>query len=370
MIPAPLRSPLGLDENGVITSPVWRIFFAQQLINADQTPDVEIIALDQLLSKGQPTAPDPAEVLSIPAQYPRQAQIADEFPPLTPRAAPFNDLAMASASRFGRQQVPWVISDTRPNRANYPASNYPDGTIYIETDSTLYYYALTGSWLYLGGTYRRLQSQLAALAAGLTADDRNLLAGVTDFNHVLRWTGSAWGFAPGDSGSAYLTLFEVDPGTGWHLYDGATVDYLLSDGTTASAVLPNLAGTAAFLEAGGTNSGPTAAVAPGISGSTGSTAVTVTGTSASGTANIAPVSGNTNNDGGTPQTLLYTAGLVSATVPAEPHTHGFIVAPTDSGHTHGVGSYAGAAHTHGVGTLTVDATGEPRKLVRRPFFRQ
>lgn len=187
---------------------------------------------------------------------------------------------------------------------------------------------------------------------------------VSDYVHMIYWDGTTPVFAGDQSG--LLHLAESDPGTGYHLYDGATVNRLNADGTVTSVTLPDLttAGAlAAFLEGGGTNSGPTGAVAPTLTGATGSTAVTVTGSTASGTAAIA---GNTGNDDGSPQTVQSGTG---ATVPAEPHAHP-VGTIADSGHSHGVGSLAGEAHTHAVGTLAVTATGEPRKLIRRPYYRQ
>lgn len=191
---------------------------------------------------------------------------------------------------------------------------------------------------------------------------------VKDYAHFILYTGGTFSFMGDQSGC--VSLWENDPGTGYHLCDGSTVNRLNADGTVTSVTLKDLTtapNLAAFLQAGGANSGPTAAVAPGISGDTAGTSVTITGTTASGTASISAVSGNTNNDSGPPQTVQAGAG---ASVPAEPHTHGFTVSPTDSGHTHNAGTLAGSSHTHAVGTLVVDSTGEPRKLVRRPYYRQ
>lgn len=198
----------------------------------------------------------------------------------------------------------------------------------------------------------------------LTTGSIALFIYVTDYVHWIYWDGTVAAFA--DGGNRGLTLFEVNPGTGWALYDGSTVAALNADGTTTNVVLPDLtsaANLAAFLKAGGTNSGPTAAIAPGI-----------TGTSASGTAviaasatttNSAAIAGSTGNDTTATQTV---AAGVGATVPGEPHVHS-IGTIADSGHAHVV-TPVDTGHTHGVGSYVVDATGEGRKLVRRPYFRR
>ena len=110
-----------------------------------------------------------------------------------------------------------------------------------------------------------------------------------------------------------MGLFEVDPGTGWHLYDGANnVAYLKSDGTTATVNLPDLTSAgnkAAFPKAGSPNAAP----------------------------------------------AVY--AIVSSTIAATTAT--------------GQGSLAGSSdaplgHTHPAPTMS----GDPANIVRRPWFRQ
>ncbi len=188
------------------------------------------------------------------------------------------------------------------------------------------------------------QANLATLAASLTTADTGTLVNVTDYGHLLMWTGSAWSWAPGEQGSGMLVLFEIDPtGVGWHLYDGATVNYLKADGTTGSVTLPNLAGTAAYPKAGSPNSGPNAAVAPTLSGNTASATTGIT-VSAAGAATAS--SGTAQSGAGQAVLTALTSG------------GGGGGAVTDPGHIHGL---TGAS---------ASATGEPRNLVRRPWFRQ
>lgn len=90
-----------------------------------------------------------------------------------------------------------------------------------------------------------LAAQLTALTAvvntyanaptSLGASDAGLLFYCTDYNHVLRWTGSVWSFAPGDPGNHF---FAVRPGPpqelGWVEATGAATDYLTVGGATLS----------------------------------------------------------------------------------------------------------------------------------------
>lgn len=164
---------------------------------------------------------------------------------------------------------------------------------------------------------------LADIPAGWGFADADKLVWITDYLHMLRWTGSAWTWGPGDSLNAgQLAFFDVDPGTGWKLIDGNgddgsaigaahPVKVLKSDGTTRDittldALVGYLKGAAAF--AGTLN----AAVAPSISGSVGSTS-----------ANI----GNNNNS----QAVQSGTGV---TVAAHTHIH------ADAGHVHTEGSLA------------------------------
>jgi hypothetical protein len=193
----------------------------------------------------------------------------------------------------------YFLFDTRANRiANYPAANYPPGTPFVETDSTLIYWVqvVSGSnaWVYLSGTYQRTQAQLAALEATLGTNDSGLLCDVTDYAHVLVWGGSAFGWGPGESGSGYLQPFAVAPtGSGWQACDGsAGVNYMKADGTLGAVNVPNTNSTAAYINASGSYSASiTAAVKPTVT-PTGTVAATFTGTP-SGSTNVLNTGGAT-----------------------------------------------------------------------------
>lgn len=222
-----------------------------------------------------------------------------------------------------------TIEDAHANRANYAAASYP-GILYYETDRKVFYLSVAGAWIYAGGQSAATQS---ALPADLGSDDAGFLCAVTDYAHLLQWSGTGWGWAPGDSGSGDMVFKEFDPSptTGWQLYDGTTgVTALQSDGTlTAPFTIPNLVSVAAYLKAGSPNSGPNAAIAPTFAGGSDTTSSVSAGTLGSvnitTTPGLSPVLTNPN------------------VLPVHSHT----VTPTG----------------------TVSNTGEPRNIVRRPWLR-
>ena len=182
----------------------------------------------------------------------------------------------------------------------------------------------------------------------LTSGSIPFLIVVTDYQHTIFWNGTAAAFV--DGGNCYIALFDIDPGAGWHLLDGtASVPYLNADGTLSTYTVED-ATTAFFLEAGLSNSGPTAAVAPTFTGTPATPAGTVSAPVFSGTpktwdvVNVVSVSG--------------TQSVLTGDATNNPYTPaGTISAPTFTG-------------TPATPAGTISTTGEPRKLVRRPFFRQ
>jgi LAGLIDADG DNA endonuclease family len=103
--------------------------------------------------------------------------------------------------------------------------NYPVGTLFVISDrNNLTYQVQTVSsantWVYYEGTYFVTQSAISAIkgynATALGVNDTGLLISVTDYAHVLKWSGTAWGWGPGESGSGYFSDFAVAPtGSGW-----------------------------------------------------------------------------------------------------------------------------------------------------------
>lgn len=174
---------------------------------------------------------------------------------------------------------------------------------------------------------------------------------VTDYAHIIYWDGTAGAFVGDNPGC--LSLWESNPGVGYHLYDGTTVNYLKADGTTGSAALPDLTSAgalAAFLEGGGTNSGPTAPTAPTLAMDSYTPAGGVSAQILNGTPKTWDVV-NVVSVGGT-QSVLKDDATNNPYTPAGTITAGTVVG------------------TPATLTGTISATGEPRKIVRRPYFRQ
>lgn len=126
---------------------------------------------------------------------------------------------------------------------------------------------------------------LFALAAqpSLGAGDAGYIGWVTDYGHAVRWTGTIWQFAPGDTGNGFISDRMFAPQeVGWQLCDGTVSTYLVVGGatlTTAALATPNLTGTAAYRKSAAAYTG----VINAASGSTGG-GTTGTGTSGAGTA--------------------------------------------------------------------------------------
>ena len=119
-------------------------------------------------------------------------------------------------------------------------------------------------WVYVGGMFYRTQPQLATLAATLGAADAGATVYVgAPYAHHLLWTGGGWGWVdPGDA-SGRFAHFAADPGSGWQLVDGSTVNALNSDGTITAVTLPDSTGAKAlFLKSGAYTGSRVAEVAP------------------------------------------------------------------------------------------------------------
>ena len=173
---------------------------------------------------------------------------------------------------------------THNARLQTPAASVEDGAIWYETDRTVWYQFEAGAWHWIDGTYSCTQ---ANLPTDLKANDNGFLALVTDYNHVLQWNGSTpgWQAGPNWDSPGYIRGFMLDPSpaTGWKLCDGNgddgspissshPVSYLKPNGTlgtitsaTMAPCIPNLAGSASFLQFGSPATGINAAVAPSLS---------------------------------------------------------------------------------------------------------
>lgn len=87
----------------------------------------------------------------------------------------------------------------------------------------------------------------------LGPQDAGYVGLVSDYGHLVRWTGTVWEFVPGDACNGFLQPFAVAPTQSyWGLCDGSVYSYLVMGATltTANFTTPNLTGTAAYLRSG------------------------------------------------------------------------------------------------------------------------
>lgn len=144
----------------------------------------------------------------------------------------FNGVALS-------KNVPSFISDTHANRDLIPAANYANGTLFFESDRKVLYIAVNGSWFYFSGV---MQATQATLPTDLLTEDTNFLVNVTDYAHLLEWTGTAWTWGPAELGSGFIMTFlnAPNPTTGWQLCDGsANIPQLNADGTLQFVTVPS-----------------------------------------------------------------------------------------------------------------------------------
>lgn len=153
-----------------------------------------------------------------------------------------------------------------------PSTKYLDGTLVVLTDDNQSIYQVRGKeYIYVAGFIQATQSQLAGIAAGFAATNKGQLIEVTDYAHILRWTGTAWEWGPGENGSNYFVdgTGTAPNSVGWHACDGATVKYLKSDGTLSTNVTLPDETTAGYVKSGATYTGsPVSATAPTLTNPT------------------------------------------------------------------------------------------------------
>ena len=231
------------------------------------------------------------------------------------------------------------MEGTHGERATVDPASVAEGSIYYETNRGVWYVARGIYWDYFSGIHSCVQ---ANLPADLGAHDAGFLAEVSDYAHLLQWTGTVWKWGNGGADQSGRYEFRGDtpnPATGWHLCDGSIVNRLNANGALTPVTLPDWT-LAVYLKLGNTAS--------------------LTPSPASGDSESVTATGIVT------QTSPVTSGGPSATVPA---FVGIGVTPASSGHTHNVAVdpnpvFAGVAHDHGPGTL------ELRRTQLQAWYRQ
>jgi hypothetical protein len=84
-------------------------------------------------------------------------------------------------------------------------------------------------------------ADLASMPTTLGLDDVGVLVAVPGYDHVVRWDGAAWQFAPGDHDFGMLAQFFSPPPPGaWALCDGTATTVLGVGGPTLLEVATGL----------------------------------------------------------------------------------------------------------------------------------
>ena len=158
-------------------------------------------------------------------------------------------VAQASGSTQTWALVVGFYADQMAARPSDLAAADKGFLFYAADRSVLYYFDGTG-WLYLSGIMRDiLQNQ----PIGLTMYDRGLLfccttgTGGVAYNHIVRWNGTMWTPADGETLGGYVTAYLKPPTEpGWQLCDGSATHYLdIVSGvlTEVAFTVPTTAGT-------------------------------------------------------------------------------------------------------------------------------
>jgi hypothetical protein len=151
-----------------------------------------------------------------------------------------NAVLLGLTSQVFRRRPPRVIQTAWADRAKYAAGTYREGSLLAITDHPLLFVSKAQAWAYKAGHFRDTLANIPTAALGTA--DAGLLYDVTDYDHILRWSGSAWGWGTGNpSPSGIYGLFESAPTTnGWQLCNGSTVARLNADGTTTNVSVPDV----------------------------------------------------------------------------------------------------------------------------------
>jgi hypothetical protein len=109
--------------------------------------------------------------------------------------------------------------------------------------------------------FASIQQVTQANLPTLTSSDSGVLIYVTDYAHLLIWTGTGWTWGPGEPGSDFIQPFlnGPNPAIGWHLCDGSTINRLNFDGSLTKVTLPNLTVPAYLMLGTASAAGPNAA---------------------------------------------------------------------------------------------------------------
>lgn len=135
-----------------------------------------------------------------------------------------------------------VIDGTDYTVATYVSSIQLTVTSTAGTPGAVAFSVKSGKWLWVSGQGASTQ---ANLPTDLLTTDAGALWAVTDYMHLLQWTGAAWDWSESDAGSRYIVMGTPTgaPNQGlWGACDGTAYAVLNANGTTSNITTPNLTG--------------------------------------------------------------------------------------------------------------------------------
>lgn len=291
-------------------------------------------------------------VLDLPAEIPAEDVASAVNRRIRQICEALNRLANQITDTAAATPGATVAVDTKYLRIenHAPQLQEPGSLLWQKDRSTLYQVEADGDahlWKYRLG---RMRGVLAGMPTDLGANDEGFEYYATDYEHVYRWTGSAWTFGDTDEGSKFFRDFAGTPNKGkWQLCDGSTVNYAKADGTTASFTTPDLTA--------GVYRKSAAAYTGTVNAATDGTASGSTDAEASHTHSVT-IPGETTSG---PSATVGAASGGGVTVAHASHAH------TTSGGT--VSSAAGSSHDHTLSSVTVSGS-EPANCEVLTYFRQ
>jgi hypothetical protein len=171
---------------------------------------------------------------------------------------------------FGSGTGAGVVVGTHSGRSSVSPD---DGLFYYETDRQTLYVGSQSKWLYVTG---QMTGTLDPdTKPTLTADDAGFLFDAADFNRIYRWSGTAWGDAPGSEPRG-LVIFSWEPsliGVGWAVCDGSATTMSSHLGGTLPYFTPDLITDNRFLRSNSVEGGTGGAESIHTPGPTGVTEV-------------------------------------------------------------------------------------------------
>lgn len=219
--------------------------------------------------------------------------------------------------------------------ASRGSASLHSGELFFASDHDNIGWLSTGAaWIYVTGTRSLVQADLAAFGPILTTDDAGCLVEITDYAHLLKYNGTAFGWGPGEEGTNYIRITDVPPAgfpaAAWQICDGSTVDVLDSSGVLVGVTVPDFS-SGVYLKAG--------AMPLGINPPTGTT------DSTTATSNTA-LTGITMNAHAVKEIATVASGSGDFIFDFSTDA-GHVV--NDIGHTH-----TQNGHTHGPGTIELN----------------